>query len=124
MEKPADELETMEFHFDIQKRGGNDVLTVKDISLSYDSKPVFKHVTMDIHRKERIFLIGPNGCGKTSLFRTLLGMQSPDSGSIQFGADIETGYYDQIQAGLHEDKTVLDEVWDRYPSMTQTELRC
>ncbi len=45
----------MEFHFDIQKRGGNDVLTVKDISLSYDSKPVFKHVTMDIHRKERIF---------------------------------------------------------------------
>ena len=124
LEKPADELETMEFHFDIQKRGGNDVLTVKDISLSYDSKPVFKHVTMDIHRKERIFLIGPNGCGKTSLFRTLLGMQSPDSGSIQFGADIETGYYDQIQAGLHEDKTVLDEVWDRYPSMTQTELRC
>ena len=124
LEKPADELETMEFHFDIQKRGGNDVLTVKDISLSYDSKPVFEHVTMDIHRKERIFLIGPNGCGKTSLFRTLLGMQSPNSGTIQFGSDIETGYYDQIQAGLHEDKTVLDEVWDRYPSMTQTELRC
>ena len=74
---------------------------------------------MDIHRKERIFLIGPNGCGKTSLFRTLLGMQSPNSGTIQFGSDIETGYYDQIQAGLHEDKTVLDEVWDRYPSMTR-----
>ena len=51
-------------------------------------------------------------------------MQSPNSGTIQFGSDIETGYYDQIQAGLHEDKTVLDEVWDRYPSMTQTELRC
>ena len=55
LEKPADELETMEFHFDIHKRGGNDVLTVKDISLSYDSKPVFEHVTMDIHRKERNF---------------------------------------------------------------------
>ena len=83
LEKPADELETMEFHFDIQKRGGNDVLTVKDISLSYDSKPVFKHVTMDIHRKERIFLIGPNGCGKSTLVKLVDGINRPSHGRGQ-----------------------------------------
>ncbi len=123
VEKPADMIKSLNFSFGINKRGGNDVLTAQDISLFYDSYPIFQHINIDIHRGERIFLIGPNGCGKTSLLRTLLGMQQLDCGTVQFGSDIQTGYYDQTQEGLHNEKTILEEVWDRYPHMTQTEIR-
>lgn len=98
-------------------------MTAKDLALSFDGKNIFKNVSMEIHREERIFIIGPNGCGKTSLLKTFLEINSPDCGEFSFGAGIDTGYYDQIQAGLHPEKTVLDEIWDSYPHLSQTEVR-
>ncbi|HEX3037723.1 MAG TPA: ABC-F type ribosomal protection protein [Oscillospiraceae bacterium] len=123
LERPDAEQESIHFHFDISQRGGNDVLTVENLALAFDSKELFQNVNMEIHRGERIFLIGPNGCGKTSLLKTLLNTYSPTDGEIKFGAGIDVGYYDQIQAGLDPKKTVLDEIWDSYPKMTQTEIR-
>jgi ATP-binding cassette subfamily F protein 3 len=123
LEKPDSKPDSINFDFGISQRGGNDVLSVEELGLSFENKKLFQNVNMEIRRKERIFLIGPNGCGKTSLLKTLLSIYSPDSGEFRYGAGIDAGYYDQIQAGLHMEKTVIDEIWDSYPQMTQTEIR-
>ncbi len=123
LERPEDDPESIRFQFGISQRGGNDVLDVKNLALSFDGNPLFRNVNMSIRRGERIFLIGANGCGKTSLFKALLGTYTPDEGCVRFGTGIDIGYYDQIQQGLDPEKTVLDEIWDSYPRMTQTEVR-
>ncbi len=123
LEKPDSKPDSIDFDFGINQRGGNDVLAVEKLALQFDEKKLFQNVNMEIHRGERIFLIGPNGCGKTSLLKTLLTINTPTAGDFRFGAGIDVGYYDQIQAGLHPEKTVIDEIWDSYPKMTQTEVR-
>ena len=123
LEKPDEKPDSIHFDFGIRQRGGNDVLSAENLALSFDGKKLFENVNLEIHRGERVFLIGPNGCGKTSLLKTILGIYTPDAGEFRFGAGIDVGYYDQIQAGLHPEKTVIDEIWDSYPRMTQTEIR-
>ena len=123
LEKPDDPEDRIHFHFETGRRGGNDVLKADDLSLSFDGKELFRHANLEIRRGERVFLIGPNGCGKTSLLKILLSVYRPDTGSVRFGAGIDVGYYDQIQSDLSPEKTVLDEIWDSYPKMSQTEIR-
>ena len=119
---PEKDTSSIHFKFTAREVGGNDVLMCEELSKSYD-KPVFKNASMHIRKGERVFLLGPNGCGKTSLFKTILNQYQPDSGRIKLGAGIDLGYYDQIQAGLDTEKTVMDEIWDQYPRMTQTQVR-
>ena len=121
--KPDSVLPSIHFGFGASQRGGNDVMFTENLALSFDNKPLFSHVDMEVHRQERIFLIGPNGCGKTSLLKILMGEYEATAGSVRFGAGIDVGYYDQMQSGLDESKTVLDEIWDRHPRMTETEIR-
>ena len=123
LEKPEDEPDSIEFKFKASRRGGNDVLLAKDISLSFDDNHLFHDVNMDIKRQEKIFIIGPNGCGKTSLLKVLLGMYQPDTGSCRYGSNIDVGYYDQAQNNLDDSKTVIDEIWDLHPRMDQTQVR-
>ena len=123
LEKPDEAPETMRFSFGIRQRGGNEVLKAEKLSLSFGQNHLFQNVSLDIRRGERVFLIGPNGCGKTSLLKIFLGINQPDSGDYRFGAGIDVGYYDQVQSDLDMDKTVIDEIWDTYPRMTQTEVR-
>ena len=80
-------------------------------------------MNLDIKRGEKVFLIGPNGCGKTSLLKVLLHIYKQTFGDFRFGANIDIGYYDQAQGNLDESKTVIDEIWDLHPYMTQTQVR-
>ena len=123
LEKPENEPESLRFRFKASRRGGNDVLTVEDLALSFDGKPLFRHVNLEVKHGERIFLIGPNGCGKTSLLKILLGQYQADCGLVKLGAGIDLGYYEQSQQSLHDDKQVIDEIWDLHPRMTETEVR-
>ena len=124
LEKPEEEPDTIRFQFKASRRGGNDVLTAQDLSLSFHpGQPLFEHVGIEIKHGEKVFLIGPNGCGKTSLFKILLGQYTPDTGLVRLGAAIDVGYYEQSQLSLHDEKTVIDEIWDLHPQMTQTEVR-
>jgi ATP-binding cassette subfamily F protein 3 len=76
-----------------------------------------------IRKGEKVFILGPNGCGKSTLIKMILGNHLPLKGYIDLGYHLEIGYYDQTNRGLSNDKTVIDELWDAYPRLTETEVR-
>ena len=123
LEKPEDAPEAIKFSFKAADGCGNDVLEVKNLALGFDGKQLFRNVNIDIKKGERVFLIGDNGCGKTSLFKVLTEQYKADSGEFRYGARVQVGYFDQAQRGLTETKSALDEVWDAYPRMTATAVR-
>lgn len=123
LEKPEDLPEAIKFTFRAKEGGANDVLIAKDLSKSFDGTAVFTNAELDIKKNTTTFILGENGCGKTTLLKILTGEYQADSGEYKFGNNIQFGYYDQAQTDLDPSKTVIDEVWDRYPKMTQTQVR-
>ncbi len=121
--KPEDAPEALKFNFKSADGCGNDVFHAGNISLGFDGKQLFHGVNIDIKKGERVFLLGGNGCGKTSLFKIFTGQYTADSGEFNYGTRVQMGYFDQAQAGLDESKTALDEIWDAYPRMTETQVR-
>ena len=121
--KPDESPDSLHFSFKCNDGCGNDVFQAENIALSFDGKRLFRNVNIDIKKGERIFLIGGNGCGKTSLFKIFTGQYTADSGSYNYGSRVQWGYFDQAQAGLTESKTAIDELWDAYPRMTETQVR-
>lgn len=122
LEKPKDES-AIHFHFDVRRRTGDDVLMIDDLAKGFNGRTLFEHVKMHLRAGDRVALIGDNGVGKSTLFKCIVGEEKPDCGTIRFGAGVDIGYYDQHQAHLHENKTVLDEVWDDFHRLDQTEVR-
>ena len=122
LEKPQDES-AIRFRFDARRRTGDDVLMIEGLAKGYDGRTLFRQVKMHVRAGDRIALIGDNGVGKSTLIKCITGEVKPDEGTIRFGAGVDIGYYDQHQAHLHESKTVLDEVWDDFHRLDQTEVR-
>lgn len=115
--------EDFSFNFPVRNESGNDVLKGTDLAFSYGPKEIFRDVNIDIKKGERVFLLGANGCGKTTLFKMLCSKLGGTLGYVTLGSNVDIGYYDQTQESLHNGKTILYEVWDEYPRMTETEVR-
>lgn len=121
--KPESSPDSIKFNFKCKEGGGNDVLTVKGLSKSFDGREIFRDVSFEVKKGNRVFIMGENGCGKTTLLKILVGLYTADKGSVRFGSEIAYGYYDQAQSDLSPEKTAMDEIWDIYPSLTHTEIR-
>lgn len=100
-----------------------EVLTVKDLGKSFASKIIFKALSFQVKKNDRLFIIGPNGSGKSTLMKILTGRLQQDKGDYWFGYNQKIGYYDQEQQSLDESSTVVEELWNLRPTMTQTEVR-
>ncbi|MDR2657303.1 MAG: ATP-binding cassette domain-containing protein [Oscillospiraceae bacterium] len=122
LNKPRDERGAR-FSFRTNRRTGDDVLIARGLAKSYGERTLFSGLDLHIRAGERVVLIGPNGAGKTTLLEALIGRAELDAGAVRLGANVDIGYYDQLQSGLHSEKTVLDEVWDRFRRMEPTDIR-
>lgn len=116
----ADE-QMMHASFSSGRKGGRRVLKVEHLSIGYDHP--LAEVNVELMAGQRLAVIGPNGTGKSTLLKTLIGQLPALSGHYAFGHQIDVGYFDQESAQMSSDKTVLDELWDRFPLSTQTEIR-
>ena len=122
LEKPVEE-NAIRFHFDIRRRTGEDVLMAEELKKGFNGRTLFEHVKLHLRAGDRIALIGDNGVGKSTLFKCLIGEEQFDEGTVRLGTGVDIGYYDQHQAHLHEHKSVLDEVWDEFPRLEQSQVR-
>lgn len=123
VDKPDHFDDKMVLSFTPLRESGEDVLKVSDLSMAFPGKCLYKNVSFDIYKGQKIGLIGGNGTGKTTLFKIILNELKPTSGSVDLGVSVFPEYFDQQQKSLSLDKTVIDEIWDEYSDMTHYELR-
>ncbi|MBR6007933.1 MAG: ABC-F family ATP-binding cassette domain-containing protein [Clostridia bacterium] len=122
LEKPVSDRH-VRFSFSCRRRTGDDVLMIKGLKKSFDGRPLFENVDLHLKSGDRVAIIGANGIGKTTLLNIIMGREARDGGSVLFGANVDAGYYDQKQAGLHPEKDILSEVWDDFPLLEPGEVR-
>ncbi len=125
MDKPLGDEGSAKFSFNVERRSGNDVLKVNDLAFRYNNAEpfTFENLNLELTRGESMALVGPNGVGKSTLLKNIIGELDPDKGAIQLGANVKIGYYDQEQTQLHHEKNVLSELWDDYPLMNEKDIR-
>ncbi len=121
--EPDGALENIRMRFEPRHESGNDVLIARELSKSFGDKHLFRNVDLHITKGERVFILGDNGCGKTTLFRILNGKLRPDTGEYEYGAMVDVGYFDQMQENLNLNNTAIDEIWNTYPQLTETRVR-
>ncbi|MCG9966835.1 ABC-F family ATP-binding cassette domain-containing protein [Pelotomaculum terephthalicicum JT] len=109
--------------FHVERPSGREVLKVRELTIGYPGAALATGLNFDIEKGERVVLIGPNGTGKSTLLKTIAGLLPPLAGHIRQGSLVQIGYYEQEHQGLHRDKDVLHELWDRYPHMNELDIR-
>ncbi|AYM03794.1 ABC transporter ATP-binding protein [Levilactobacillus brevis] len=123
MAKPEGDEKVARFTFKPHRQSGNVVLDVVNGAVGYDDQILCAPVNLDIKKHQAVAIVGPNGIGKSTLLKTILGRIPAIQGQIIFGTGVDTGYYDQDQATLHEKKTVLHELWDDHPTTPEGDIR-
>lgn len=123
VEKPKPDAPTFNLNFTPETRGGNDILRCQNVGKQFGEKVVFTGLTCEVFRRDVIGIIGANGTGKTTLFRLILGDESPTEGELWVGATLKLGYYTQELEGLNLDNEIIDEIAGLRPRWTRGELR-
>ena len=123
LEKPDEEMEKMKFHFKTISGGNREVLITRNLAKSFENKELFKNVNINVYKGENVFIVGPNGCGKTTLLKIIQNKLKQNSGEYILGNNMKIAYYSQASEELNDNKTILEYVWDSYPKLTQTEVR-
>lgn len=123
LDRPQGDEKSANFLFAIEKTSGNVVLQVEDAAIGYDAHILSEPVSLDIRRQEAIALVGPNGIGKSTLLKSIIGKIPFIKGEANIGTNVQIGYYDQEQANLHGTKTVLAELWDEHPTTPEKDIR-
>lgn len=118
-----DRFDTRTFHANFQpaKETGNDVLMVNNLEIGYDHP--LSAVSLDLKKGEKLGILGGNGLGKSTFLKTIVEKIPPLSGEFRYGTNVQIGYFDQQMAMYQSDKTVLDDFWDEFPNLTETEAR-
>ena len=120
--KPMIDAKSANIQFEFDRNTGNDVFHIKNLEIGYTS-PITKGITFEVTKGDHIAIIGPNGIGKSTLIKTIANIQNPLNGTITTGANLKIGYYDQKQAEFKSNKTILDYLWDQYPTMNEKDIR-
>ena len=123
MDAPDGTEKSASFGFTIERQTGNDVLTIDDLAIGYPGKEISKNITMRVYREDRLALVGPNGVGKSTLLKTVVKDLDAFHGTVRYGSNVQIGYYDQEQAKLNSNKTVLQELWDEWPLLNEKDIR-
>lgn len=122
IDEPENLPDTITINFKPKRESGFDVLKIENLAVKFD-EILFKNIDIDIKKQERIALVGDNGVGKTTLFKTILDQLNAYQGKIKFGSKVDLAYYDQEHSTLAMDKTIFNEISDNFPKMTNTEIR-
>ncbi|MFQ9628671.1 MAG: ribosomal protection-like ABC-F family protein [Enterococcus avium] len=122
LDRPNGKEKSAKFMFDIDKVSGNVVLQVEEAAIGYE-ETLSEPIDLDIRREDAIALVGPNGIGKSTLLKSLIGQIPFIKGTPHFGTNVTVGYYDQGQADLHGNKTILAELWDEHPTTPEKDIR-
>ncbi|MEB6299512.1 ABC-F family ATP-binding cassette domain-containing protein [Staphylococcus xylosus] len=120
--KPMIDAKSANIQFEFDRNTGNDVFHIKNLEIGYES-PITKGITFEVTKGDHIAIIGPNGIGKSTLIKTIADIQKALNGTITTGANLKIGYYDQKQAEFKSNKTILDYLWDQYPTMNEKDIR-
>lgn len=120
---PDGEEETLSLTLEPKRESGNDVLIVKNLSKAFGDNVLFKNVDMHIRKGERVFILGGNGTGKTTLFNVLTKKYEATFDELTYGARVDMGYFDQMQSDLNVENTPVEEISDAFPHMSTTQIR-
>jgi ATP-binding cassette subfamily F protein 3 len=123
LEKPRSKARKMKLSFAPTQRASRALVWTENLGKNFNGQSLFQDVDFSIERYDRIGLIGPNGCGKTTFLKILMGNETPTSGEVKIGSKLDVGYYDQEHQGLNLENSVLDEVWQVNPRMLLSDLR-